>query len=322
MEPTADSAREPADAPQLGWSLAQLRHFVAVADHASFGRAGDRIGLSQPALSRSIQNLEEALNVQLLRRESLGVTLTPAGTTFLIEARALLSHAQLAEKLARRVAEERGMELRVGMIPLALHTAMATAVAELQLTRPDITLLVSELPNEAQVMALRRGDIDIGCCFLSDADRTGLVELEVFRSGVRAAVPTGWPLAQRDSVHLSDLAELPMILFHSPTAPAYHEAIVKACREAGFEPRVMHESRQLSTTIAMVERGLGFSIVSGAPPSYPLRGVRLMPLQGPMEGLERRVGALWVERSPSVALKGFLEVLRRCVAAETDANGA
>jgi len=313
---------EGADAPQLAWSLGQLRHFVAVADHASFGRAADRIGLSQPALSRSIQNLEEALDVQLLRRESVGVTLTPAGTSFLAEARALLAHAQLAQKLARDIDAERGLELRVGMVPLALHTAMAGALAELQRTCPEVTLLVSEMPNDAHVPALRRGEIDIGCCFLSDADRSGLEELEVFRSRVCAAVPADWPLAQGGPVHLSQLAEFPMILFHSPTAPAYHETIVEACREAGFEPRVLHESRQLSTTFAMVERGLGFSIVSGAPDSYPRGGVRLLPLQGPMEALERRVGALWIARSPSRALELFLRILRRQLAAEADAAGA
>jgi DNA-binding transcriptional LysR family regulator len=293
------------------WSLTQLHHFIALAVEGSFARAGARVDIGSAALRQSIAGLEDALNVQLLDPQSNDVALTPAGFAFLGEARQVLEQAQLAEMVARRTAQERSMELRIGMVPLGFHTAMGSAVSDMVRCCPEITLLVSEMSSEEQMASLRRGSIDIGCCFLSDIDKTGFELLEVFRSRVRVALPADHPLARQPAVELAQLAELPMILFHSPTAPTFRQTIVEACREAGFEPRVLHESRQLGTTVAMVERGLGFALISEAPASYPLGGAKLLPLQGPTRGLDRRVGALWMPRGESTALQSFLLALRK-----------
>src|SRR5215218_562060 len=98
----------------MAFTLEQLRGFVAVAEELHFGRAAGRLQMTQPPLSRQVQKLERQVGAQLLERDNRRVTLTPAGEVFLAEARRLLSLADSAPELARRVSSGSSGVLRIG----------------------------------------------------------------------------------------------------------------------------------------------------------------------------------------------------------------
>ncbi|USX52985.1 LysR family transcriptional regulator [Lentzea sp. HUAS12] len=176
--------------------LRTLRYFVAVAEELHFGRAAQRLHLSQPPLSRAIKHLENDLGATLLHRSPAGVTLTDAGRVLLAEARALLEHAdRIRAKLARTT-------ITVGM--LGDHAA---GLAEAFRRRhPDVEIRVRETDLTDPTCGLRTGQVDVALT-RGPFDETGLRTLVVRRDPVGAVLRRDDPLAARDRITTADLED-------------------------------------------------------------------------------------------------------------------
>ena len=193
----------------MAFTLEQLRGFLAVAEELHFGRAAARLKMTQPPLSRQIQKLERAVGAQLLERDNRRVTLTAAGEVFLGEARRLLSLADTAPDLARRVSSgSRGL-VRIGFTAASTYGTLGRLLDEVERALPDIGLDLHEMVTREQVAALLNEEIDLGLArppFDPDTFYSRLLH----REALLVAVPAGHRLAglTRDAT-AADLASAP-----------------------------------------------------------------------------------------------------------------
>ena len=209
-----------------------LRSFVVLAETLHFGRAAERLHLSQPTLSQQIRRLERQLGVTLLDRSSRHVALSEAGAAVLEHARAAVAAAAAVDAIAREHAEGRRGALRLGFSP-GVHYLAQRLLAELG---PGVQ--VSARQDNTGVLAdlVARGELEIALGFCP-APRPGVEVEPVAEEPAFVAVREDHPLAGRRSVALADLARDTFALVDAASGPGYNHAVVQRCRAAGFEPR-------------------------------------------------------------------------------------
>ncbi len=241
-------------------SLHQLRCLRAVAEDLHFGRAAARLGMSQPALSVQVRQLERVVGVRLLDRHTRSVALTDAGRALDDAARRVLRDVDAAVEAARRAHAGQVGVLRVGFGPTLMLSTLAQAVRTYRQRFPDVRVELRELTTTDQVQALLGGDLDVG--FVRGAEADPRLHVERFaREPLVIALHRDHPLAGAARVPVSALARESWVLFPRAIAPLLHEHVIRLCREAGFTPNVVQESREVYTTVGLVGAGVGVTIV-------------------------------------------------------------
>ena len=190
--------------PDSGFELRHLRYFVAVAEELHFGRAARALNISQPPLSRQIQDLERNVGAQLLNRSAKSVTLTEAGKVFLAESKRILSQVYRSVDSVRRANAGETGHLEIGFAPF-FDAYLLPSLRHVLLERyreADITF--HRLSNEEQVRQLRNGSLDVGLMLLpvENADQIAIEQL--FRLPAVAVVADSHPLAHRQQISLRD----------------------------------------------------------------------------------------------------------------------
>ncbi|MFJ5262539.1 LysR family transcriptional regulator [Streptomyces sp. NPDC088387] len=181
--------------------LRKLRYFVAVAERLHFGQAAAALHVTQPALSRQIQQLEHDLGVALFTRNSREVALTPSGTQFLKDSRTLLAVAREAQERARRI--EAGQDsLKIGFMLGTDITAVVHAFSE---RHPGVRLELVRLRWWERTRAILDGEVDVGFVRLP-VDTTALTVLPLYQERLSVVLPIGHALAGEDSVEVTALA--------------------------------------------------------------------------------------------------------------------
>ncbi len=306
--------------------LRQLKYFVAVAEELNFGRAAERVYLSQPALSQQIQKLEEDLEVTLFHRTKRRVELTEAGQVLLEGARRALVQVEQTVRAVREAGGAESSRLRVGFPEYANHTPIAEILQTFRKRYPDVELeehemfLLQQTPR--QVSGLRNGTLDVGFLLLPVDDNALALE-HVLSIELVAAIPEKHPLAAEREVPMRALAGERLILFSRRFHPNSYDYIVDCCKEAGFSPNVVQRNEpQLysgATTYRMVASGAGIGIVA-VPLSSGSRpvGVVFRPLREPTPTLN--LVAAWRRNDGSPNLRTFLEVVREFAPVEVRAS--
>jgi DNA-binding transcriptional LysR family regulator len=293
-----------------GLELRHLRYFATLAQELHFGRAAARLGIAQPPLSQQIQRLEAILGTRLLDRTSRRVNLTDAGRAFRTEAERVLAGLDLAVDAARRAGRGESGELRVAFAATVMFLALPAIIREFRTRFPRVHLDLREMPTGPQLSALRDGDIDIG--FVREPRPDPALEIvTVMREPLRIAVNRSHPLAARPTLAVRDLAEEPFVLFPADLAPGLHAQVMALCRAAGFTPRVVEESRELYTSVSLVEAGVGVSILPASVEKLGWRGVRYRPI--PSSGAETRIAAAWRKDRERPVVGAFMGVVREAV---------
>lgn len=290
--------------------LRQLRYFVAVAEELHFGRAAIRLGIAQPPLSQQIQRLERHLDARLLDRTSRRVQLTPAGQALLAGARRVLSGAEEALEAARRAGRGESGNLRVAFAATVMFLALPRIIRAFRDRYPEVHLDLREMPTGPQLAALHAGDIEIG--FVREPQPDPELEIvTVMREPLRIAVHRGHPLAASPTLAVRDLAHEPFVLFPADLAPGLHAQVLGLCRAAGFTPNVVEESRELYTSVSLVEAGLGVSILPASVEKLGWTGVRYRPI--PSASAETRIAAAWRRDRRGPVVETFMGVVRELV---------
>ena len=140
----------------------QLRYFVTVAQQLHFGKAAERLQITQPALSKQIRVLETELGIELFIRTKRTVKLTKAGEVFLEQAQQLLKQASVAIQLAKRTASGELGRLTIGFTPTATYTVLPELIRRFRSHYPQVEVEMLDLSTEAQVTAINKGEIDLG----------------------------------------------------------------------------------------------------------------------------------------------------------------
>jgi DNA-binding transcriptional LysR family regulator len=281
--------------------LRRLRYFVAVAETLHFGRAALRLNMSQPPLSRQIQQLEAELGVILFRRSKRRVELTQAGEHLLVEARRLLADAGLLGERVRRVASGEVGQLALGFISAVDYSILPALLSAYRTAYPDVTVDLRELTTDVQRRELNEGRIDAGM-LLAPADDDGLATLPLLHEPLMAALPASDSLARmRGALPLGALAQRPFVIFPRPIATGLHDMIFNFCRKAGFEPRITQEAIQLQTIVSLVSAGLGVALVPASLRSLRRTGVVYRTLREESPLLTVLLAWRRVNRSASLA---------------------
>ena len=291
--------------------LRQLRHFVTVAEELHFGRAAARLHMTQPPLSQSIAGLEELLGAPLVLRNRRQVTLTPAGSAMLPEARRILEEAGALPELVRRIASGEAGRLGLSFVTTAGLSVLPAILRRYSAAYPAVRMVLQEATSDVQFGDLLQGRIDAGFVIpplpLDDLlDYRRIVEEPLILcapSGLEAlrAVPRSGP------VRLRDLPPLPLVIFPRAVAPALHDAILACFRAAGVTPVIGQEAIQMQTIVSLVSGGMGLALVPQSVSNLMRPGVEYRALADPTPLAE--TGLAWRRDNASPVLKGFLNLL-------------
>ncbi|WBF67347.1 LysR substrate-binding domain-containing protein [Desulfovibrio subterraneus] len=285
--------------------LRLMEQFVAVAETLHFGRAAERLHMSQPPLSMAMQRLEGELGVTLLERNRRGVRLTAAGEVFLAEVRQVLAGAQRAMTLTRRTARGEAGMLRLGCMGPAVAAGLPALVHGFRQQHPDVRILLEEQVSVRQLAMLRDGALDLAVVRLHGELPAGMQVRLLFRDEYVAAVPQSHPSAAKEMVRMEDMRDDSLILYPRSMGAELYDAVIAACHGAGFSPRIEQEVATKSTTLALVAAGLGVAFVPASLARAGYAGVSFVPLQSALPVVEM-YGA-WLAGCTNPVVERFME---------------
>jgi DNA-binding transcriptional LysR family regulator len=287
-----------------------------IALRGSFSAAAEALNYTQPAVSQQIARLERQAGVTLVDRTSRGIRLTAAGQVLLRRTERVLAELQAAEdELGELAAQARG-RLRVAAFSTAAGTIVPEAVAAFRELRPavEIELHLFDPPDSLPMLA--RGEIDIALCeirgFSRDVSLNGLTVEHLFDDPLFVSLPGGHPLATRESVALGELCDEDWILVTPGGACEDTNIVMRACREAGFEPRGAYFSHDYFAIQGLVASGMGVALVPALALVTPRLDVAVRPVAGrvPLRGIAAAFAG-----EPTGAAATMLECLRQASAA-------
>jgi DNA-binding transcriptional LysR family regulator len=286
--------------------MTELRAFVTLAEQLHFGRTADRLHITQPALTKQIQRLEEAVGGALVRRGYREVRLTPAGEVLLPHAARLLEESAAALDIARRAVRGQLGVLRLGF-GLATVQLLPDLLLRFRSAFPGVELRLRDMPTPAQVGALVNGDLDVGFVRLPISE-PGIETRPVLRE--RLVVLLGSHTRWRAREGLRSAAQEPFVTISRSTSASFHDHVIAVCRAAGFTPNIVQETNELFTMMMLVQGGLGIAL---APSSVTIRrpaGVRVKAVKEAEAAWD--IGIAWSRaRQDAPLVKAFVETALR-----------
>jgi len=290
--------------------IRHLRYFLAVAEEKHFGRAADRLHITQPPLTRQIQQLERLLELKLFIRTKRHVELTDAGAAFVDEAKDLLDRLDQAQKATQRIARGEAGELRIGFVSTANYNVLPPILRTFKTNYPDVRIRLEELTGDEQLMALEQATIDLGIMF--PEMRQHSCWMSMYKEPLVAVVPKGHPnISTRSTkrVSVKQLAHEPFVMFPRPLAPSLYDRILRYTETNGFSPNIVQEARQMQTIIGLVAGHIGVSIVPASMQAMRRADVQFLSLTPSTPKIE--TGFVWNDTNRSPTLASFLEICRQ-----------
>ncbi len=260
--------------------LRHLKYFQAVAEELSFSRAAKRLHIAQPALSRSMQQLESEIGVTLIDRSRRAIQLTPSGEVLLRDCLVLFERVDDIVRRVRHAASGGTGELRLGYIGPPTKSFLGPILRQFRESNPGVIVSLEERTPERVWEMVAKGRLSIGLTRPVLAhEALGLESIELCEETLCAAVPADHPFAAKRSVSWSDLADKPLILLARREGAGSHDAILAACRKAGFAPQIAHTPSVIGTILRYVEFGDGIGVVpeSITPESDEVQLIPLKP---------------------------------------------
>lgn len=294
-------------------NLRQIRQFVAVAEELHFGRAAERLHMTQPPLSQSIQALERDLGIRLFERTRRSVRLTAVGAEWLAHARRVLETADALPAVARQLAAGQLGRLRISFVSTADYSVLPAILGRYRAAYPDVEIKLTEATSDRQIEALLGEDVDVG--FVIAPPPASLHRMLTYRPILQerlvAAVPRQWIEEGREGFGGKTLQpdiffSAPLILFPRSSAPVFHDLVSAYFYAHGAPFSVFQEAIQMQTIISLVASGLGVALVPESMTRLQRVGAAYLPLAGNVPEIE--TGLIWREKGKSAALENFLSV--------------
>jgi DNA-binding transcriptional LysR family regulator len=287
------------------FSLARLSCFIAVAEELHFGRAAERLHMTQPPLSRQIQQLETELGVQLIDRTTRSVTLTPAGVAFLPDARRILQLAEGAAATVKRVPAGDLGTVVVGFTAASAHAVLPRLLERTREVLPDVKLDLREMVSAAQLEGLTSGEIDLGMA-RPPLKRPGIVSRPLLHEQLVAAIPAAHPLAGLErQLTLNDLDGQDVIMYSPVEARYFNELLISTFTIAGATPRYVQFVTQVHTMLVLVRSGIGIALVPASATTLHPEGVTFRSI-GAFRERPVELDAAWRSDSTNPALLRLL----------------
>jgi DNA-binding transcriptional LysR family regulator len=290
--------------------LRHLRYFLVAAQECHFGRAGRRLNVSTPAVSRQVQDLEEILGAQLFERLPRGVVLSQSGRLFLEETRRILD--DIDETASRFVGGSWGESgsLKIGINDGASWSgAMPNSIRQFRAGYPGIKLELLPMSSTAALEAVMAGEIHMAFIQSLSERHASLCYQDVEVNKVMLALHELNPLARKKTLRLADLRNEPFVLLSRLPNSFYYEQLLANCANGGLQPRVLQEVHKETSLLSLVSTGMAVGWVlapadSRRPAGVVLRDVEDLPMT-------MTLALIWRSRNRSSVVARFAEAVGR-----------
>jgi DNA-binding transcriptional LysR family regulator len=243
--------------------LRHLRYFLAVGEASNFTKAAARLRVAQPALSRQIQDLEDEIGVDLLRRSPRGVTLTAEGKLFLEEVRELLKRADESVERVRALARGEYGELHIGYAAVPTTEILPRTLAAFQKAAPRVRVLLHNLASDELIAGLRNGTLELAIMVEPTGEQTAGIEYELLRTyPLGVAMSAAHPFARLKSIPLEKLAAEPIVGLSRKDFSEYHRFLERLFAPLKVKPRIAVECDSVSSLVTEVEAGRGVTLAT------------------------------------------------------------
>ena len=284
----------------------QLQQFIVLSQELHFGRAAEKLNISQPPLSASLRQLEETLGFSLMERSSKFVRLTPAGTVFASHAARILGQLDAAKALAAETARGATGELGVAFVPSMLFRALPEKLRAFTDRHPSVSLSLHEMNTARQIEDLLHHRIDAGFVHaVPFPDGVAHRTLETER--LVACLPRRHRLASRGRIRIAELAGERVMVFSRAFATHFHDKITALLRASGVEADTSFQIQHWFTVIVLVKQGMGVSLVPASLSRSSLSDVVFVEIEE--RQAEHSVSVIWREENKSQSLEAFLAEL-------------
>lgn len=239
--------------------LRRLAYFRVLARELHFTRAAEKLMLTQSALTRAIILLEEEIGTPLFERSKRHVRLTPAGEMFLKGCDRVVDTIEGAIDQARKAADGRLGRLSIGYTDTAISGRLPDIVNIFRRTYPDVEIKFFGAYTKQLLEMLSTGQLDVGF-MTGPVTHPDVAAIDVQVDRLVAIVPKSHELAGRRAIRLAELADSDFILGDLAHWTVYHEMLFRACKKAGFEPRIVQTAPDLRGIVGLVSCGMGVSV--------------------------------------------------------------
>lgn len=289
--------------------FSELNAFVVLAGELHFRKASERLYLSQPALSKKIQRLEDKLKGSLFVRSRRKVALTDAGRIFLPRAAKLMRDAEDAVQEAQAAIEGRAGTLRIGFGIASVTEILPRSLLRFRKLFPEVELQMREMPSLSQVSSLIENGLDAGILRLPVTNRK-LISVPLFSEDLVLATPAQAPLRPKEGI--KRFLDSGLVFVSPSVSKTFHDRVLTLCLLAGFTPKVVQEANEILTILHLVRAGVGVSLVPRSASRLRVPGVRFHEL-GWKEPLWR-IGIAWNRNSEKLQLiSHFVKVVQDVV---------
>jgi DNA-binding transcriptional LysR family regulator len=243
--------------------LRHLRYFLAVGEVLNFTKAAARLRVAQPALSRQVQDLEDEIGVDLLRRSPRGVTLTAEGKLFLQEVRELLKRVDESVEKTRALARGEYGELHIGYIPIPTAEILPRTLEAFRKAVPSVKLVLHDLATDELIAGLRNGTLELAIMVQPIGEQTAGIEFETLRSYVWCvALSRAHPFARLKSIPLEKVANERLVILSRKSYSEYYRILDRIFDPVSAKPRVAMECDSESSLFMEVEAGRAITVVT------------------------------------------------------------
>jgi len=292
-------------------TLRQLRYFDALADHSHFGRAATACGISQPALSMQIKELEEALGAVLIERGARQARLTKFGEEAALRVRGILRSVDELGDSARASRDRLAGRLRIGMIPTIAPYLLATVIGNLTRLHPELAVHVREALTSKLLQELVEGRLDTAIVALPVSELS-LTEVPLFAENfllVRPDEDAGTPVPTSEA-----LRDMRLLLLEE--GHCFRDQALSFCNMRSSPPQEALDASSLSTLVQMVSAGMGVTLIPEMAVAVETRSASVSVARFKDPQPSRTIGMIWRKTSP---LAAQLLELSEVVAGSADA---
>jgi DNA-binding transcriptional LysR family regulator len=285
--------------------LRHLRHFLAVAEELHFGRAAQRLHMTQPPLTMSIRQMELEIGVKLFERTSRSVVLTPAGAVLMPIAQRLLDDLQRIPATLQAAAQGRLGRLRLGFVSTMGFGALPQWLRSFRALHPDVELALQEATFDVQLAAFAAGEMDAGFVLHAPgAPPVGFQALSVSLETMVLALPAEHPLALADTLPVSAVLQEPLLVFPRRIAPSLYDALLSFYSAHQCSPPLVQEAIQMQTIVNLVSAGMGVAWVPESVMQLQRPGVHYRRVQGAAPSCETSL--IW-PTEPTPVVQRFVQ---------------
>lgn len=263
--------------------LRQLRYFMAVADELHFGRAAQRLHMSQPPLSVQVGRLEREVGLPLFERSTRRVALTPAGLHLRERARRILDEVDAVRAEMRDFVDGLAGQITAGFVSSANYTVLPEVVQLFRARRERVTLTLVPLTSGEQFDRLLAGSIDVGIVrdeIPSGTSSAALTTEVVYEERLVMCLPVAHPLAARSQVTAEEILDVPMISYPRSLMPGFVDRVHDVLGLAAGAMRVVEEVVHQETALGFVAAGVGASVLPESVRQLVPPSIAVVPIAG------------------------------------------